>query len=140
MRRSHIDVLQYCTLTPYPGTRLFGRLSEQGRLLHTDFPADWDRYDLTEILFEPTNLKVDEYEKLMRKIGADIYSRKSVAKRFLRSLLDTRSANTSIWCFFTNRIYAGPNGKEGASEEKFWRLSQDTWPIIKLYQKLETYF
>ena len=58
--QSHIDVVQHCTLTPYPGTRLFDRLLDEGRLRYTDFPSDWDRYDLTEVMFQPHNLDLDE--------------------------------------------------------------------------------
>jgi len=45
---SGVDVMQTTALTPLPGTRLFARLKEEGRLLFTNFPKDWDRYDLTE--------------------------------------------------------------------------------------------
>jgi radical SAM superfamily enzyme YgiQ (UPF0313 family) len=137
---NHIDVIQHCTLTPYPGTRLFDRLLKEGRLFYTNFPVDWGRYDLTEILFKPQNLEVDEYGKIMKKAGSAIFSRKNIAKRFFRSWRDTRNLKTAIWCFFTNRIYRIPQDNNGKAKGKFWYLSQDTWPIIKLYERFEKYF
>lgn len=136
----HIDVVQHCTLTPYPGTRLFDRLLSEGRLLHTDFPADWDRYDLTEVLFKPHNLEVDKYREMMRTVSARIFSRKEIAKRFLRTLRDTRSLKTAIWCLLTNKIYNVPQTIDGQQGAKTWTLSQETWPLISLYERLERRF
>jgi radical SAM superfamily enzyme YgiQ (UPF0313 family) len=134
IRRTHIDVVQYCTLTPYPGTRLFDRLLADGRLLYTDFPSDWDRYDLTEILFEPRRLDIAEYDAFMRGLSG-LHGHRSVARRFVRSLGDTRSLGTALWCLFTNEIYAAePDGRAG---RKYWTLSSRTMPLINLYQRLE---
>ncbi len=130
---NHVDVVQYCTMTPYPGTRLFDRLHKEGRLRHTNFPADWDRYDLTEILFEPRGLELDAYRKMMRKIGAAVFGRKNVARRFLRTLLDTRNPATAVWCLFTNLLYTTGGGRE----QKFWRLSRGIWPLISLFERFE---
>jgi radical SAM superfamily enzyme YgiQ (UPF0313 family) len=82
---NHIDVIQHCTLTPYPGTKLFDGLLKEGRLFYTNFPIDWGRYDLTEILFKPRNLDVDKYGKIMKKAGTEIFSGKNIIKRFFRS-------------------------------------------------------
>jgi radical SAM superfamily enzyme YgiQ (UPF0313 family) len=109
---SHIDIVQFCTLTPYPGTKLFDTMLAQGRLFHTNFPADWDRYDLTEVMFEPRNLDLDEYRAMMRKIG----------------------------CLFTNEIYGTPRGSRGRPADKFWYLSRRIWPLIRLHQQLERLF
>jgi radical SAM superfamily enzyme YgiQ (UPF0313 family) len=138
--KSGIDVIQYCTLTPYPGTKLFDRMLRDDRLFYTNFPTDWDRYDLTEILFKPQKLEVEEYRELMSRMGEKIFSRGSVAKRFFRSLRLTRSLNTAFWCFFTNKIYEVPRDTNGRPGEKFWRLTQKTWPIIHLYERFERYF
>ncbi|NQT71963.1 MAG: B12-binding domain-containing radical SAM protein [Chloroflexi bacterium] len=137
---NHIDVLQYCTLTPYPGTRLFDRLRNEGRLFYTNFPEDWSRYDLTEILFKPQNLDVDEYREIMRKVGNKIFSRRNIAKRFFRSLRDTRSLQTSAWCLFTNSVYTASQQTNGQPGEKFWHFSYKSWPVISFYERIEKYF
>ena len=140
LENSHIDVVQHCTLTPYPGTRLFNRLKEEGRLLHTDFPADWDRYDLTEILFKPEKLDIDEYAELMRVIASRLYSRRASLGRFLRSLKDTRSLRTSIWCLMASRLYRVPGDHDGQHGQKFWYLNPKSLPVIELYRRLEKVF
>jgi len=140
MRSSHVDVVQFCTFTPYPGTRVFDRLRSEGRLLHTDFPADWERYDLTELLFKPHRLDLDQYRALMHEIAATLYSPKEIARRFLRSLVDTRDVQTAVWCLFTNRIYRASAKTNSQGDEKLWHLTREAWPLIQLYQRLEQLF
>jgi radical SAM superfamily enzyme YgiQ (UPF0313 family) len=129
---NHIDVVQYCTLTPYPGTRLFKRLLKEGRLLHTNFPADWDRYDLTEIIVEPSNLDMDEYRDMMRAFGTEIFSVKSNVKRLFRTWRDTGDLLIAFWCFVANKLYKVPRSDNGQPGEKFWYLSSESWPFKKL--------
>jgi radical SAM superfamily enzyme YgiQ (UPF0313 family) len=129
---NHIDVVQYCTLTPYPGTRLFKRLLEEDRLLYTNFPADWDRYDLTEILVEPSNLDMGEYRDMMRAFGTEIFSLKSNVKRLFRTWRDTGDLLIAFWCFVANKLYKVPRNDSGQASEKFWYLSSESWPFKKL--------
>jgi radical SAM superfamily enzyme YgiQ (UPF0313 family) len=126
---SHIDVIQYCTLTPYPGTRLFKRMYDEGRLFYTDFPADWDRYDLTEVLFKPGRMNVDEYRKMMKHIGTQVFNHKAIAKRFFRTCKDTQDFLTAFWCYLTNRLYRTPQKSGGVHGDKFWYLSSKSWPF-----------
>ena len=116
------------------------RLEEEGRLIHTDFPADWDRYDLTEILFKPEKLDIDEYAELMRVIASRLYSRRASLGRFLRSLKDTRSLRTSIWCLMASRLYRVPGDHDPKHGQKFWYLNPKSLPVIELYRRLEKVF
>ena len=133
-------MVQHCTLTPYPGTRLFDRLKDEGRLRFTDFPADWDRYDLTEIMFEPKNLDVDEYGEMMRTIATRLYSRRANIGRFFRSWRDTRRLRTAIWCLMAGRLYKIPKGLDGEPGTKFWYLAPKVLPILDLYRRFEKHF
>ncbi|MCP4679715.1 MAG: B12-binding domain-containing radical SAM protein [Deltaproteobacteria bacterium] len=129
MLDSHIDVVQYCASTPYPGTKLFEDIQKQGRLIHTNFPADWDRYDLSEVLFKPQHLETEEFRRMMYEVAAKVYNRPQAAKRFFRTLYDTRDIITAFWCFFTGLLYKAPKKKtEGQEQRKFWYLDPETWP------------
>src|SRR6185369_16825568 len=44
--------------TPYPGTGLFARICEQGRLV----TRDWDRYDTRHVVYRPARLSPDALE------------------------------------------------------------------------------
>jgi radical SAM superfamily enzyme YgiQ (UPF0313 family) len=41
--------------TPYPGTRLFGRMEEEGRIT----TRNWDRYDTRHVVYRPAHLTPD---------------------------------------------------------------------------------
>ncbi len=47
-----IDIPRYAILTPYPGTPLYRRLSEQKRIL----THDWSNYDTMHVVFQPAQM------------------------------------------------------------------------------------
>ncbi len=54
-----IDIPRYSIYTPYPGTRLFQRLEEEGRILS----YDWGDYDTMHVVFRPKRMSpVELYE------------------------------------------------------------------------------
>jgi len=54
-----IDIPRYSIYTPYPGTRLFQRLEEEGRILS----YDWGDYDTMHVVFRPRQMSpVELYE------------------------------------------------------------------------------
>src|SRR6266550_6999663 len=53
-----IETATFHILTPYPGTALYHRISDQGRLT-TD---DWDLYDTRHAVFRPAGMSADELE------------------------------------------------------------------------------
>lgn len=82
MIRSRVDVMQVTFMTPLPGTRLFHRLVAEGRLLHTDFPRDWDRYDMTDLVHQPKGTAPTALVQTVRECNARIYAcRLSCARR-----------------------------------------------------------
>ena len=60
---SGLDLAHFGLLTPNPGTDLFRRLAREGRLLYTDFPDDYARYDLSTATFRPRNTTPEEMEE-----------------------------------------------------------------------------
>ena len=61
--------------TPYPGTRLFARMQEQGRLL----TRDWDLYDTRHVVFRPARLKPEVLKEGYDRAYRDFYRWSSVA-------------------------------------------------------------
>src|SRR5512139_518294 len=53
-----IETATFHILTPYPGTALHQRLSEQGRLTNTH----WDLYDTRHVVFQPARLSSEKLE------------------------------------------------------------------------------
>lgn len=68
---------QACAMTPFPGTPVFNKLREQGRIL-TD---DWRRYDASKVIISPENISPEELLDGYNKIKWHFYSYKSILKR-----------------------------------------------------------
>lgn len=56
---SSIETATFHVMTPYPGTGLYHRMEQQGRLRH----RDWDLYDTRHAVFEPARMTPEELEK-----------------------------------------------------------------------------
>jgi radical SAM superfamily enzyme YgiQ (UPF0313 family) len=71
---SGVDVAHFGLLTPNPGTQLYDRLASEGRLLYTNFPADYQRYDLRTAVFRPRQMTPEQLEEglvqAVRAVGA----------------------------------------------------------------------
>jgi radical SAM superfamily enzyme YgiQ (UPF0313 family) len=64
-------------LTPFPGTKLFQRFEEEGRILH----KDWSKYDTKNIVFNHPRLSSDELSREFRRIIRHVYSFESMYKK-----------------------------------------------------------
>lgn len=58
VKENRITGVNYCHLTPFPGTKLYADLEKEGRLLH----RDWARYDRQNIVFRPQNFTPEELQ------------------------------------------------------------------------------
>jgi len=103
--RSGVDVIQITYLTPLTGTRLFARLHDEGRLLYTDFPADWDRYDMTEVTHRPAPMEAQALADAMHESSSRLYSRRSIWRKFVKTWWATRSFTTAMWAYSSNVNY-----------------------------------
>ncbi len=65
-------------LTPYPGTALFERYAEEGRLL----TRDWRDYDHCTVTFEPRRMSADELLDGYRRVRESFYSLGNIGSRF----------------------------------------------------------
>ncbi len=54
-----IETATFHILTPYPGTALYQRMHEAGRLLH----SDWDLYDTRHVVHRPARMSATELEE-----------------------------------------------------------------------------
>ncbi|HLO26067.1 MAG TPA: radical SAM protein [Geobacteraceae bacterium] len=79
--RCRMDVVQMRILTPYPGTRLYKRLSGEGRLFERDW---WLRgYPPDTLLFRPKGMTADELTSGYARLNRKVYSLGAMMKRFL---------------------------------------------------------
>lgn len=86
VRRSRLLEVQITVQTPFPGTRLYQRLLEEGRLL---YPGQWDRCTLFDVNFRPRGMTVDELEDGLVSLWQDTWNAEAFTerKRHYRRLL-----------------------------------------------------
>jgi len=99
---SDLDIFQSTILTPLPGTDLYKRFEEEGRLLYTDFPNDWERYNYTEVVYKPQKMSADEFEKAAVENWDRLYDVKTLKKKFLSTLKLSQNPTTAAWAITTN--------------------------------------
>ncbi len=75
-----IDGASFHVLTPYPGTALYHRLKQEGRLIDS---VGWDKYDTTQAVFVPKRMGQDprRLEEGCRWAYREFYSPRSIRTR-----------------------------------------------------------
>jgi radical SAM superfamily enzyme YgiQ (UPF0313 family) len=81
LKKWEIDVIDLSLIVPFPGTPLFERLEKEKRIL----TYDWTKYTGGNVIFKPKNMTKDELQNGFNKLVKEIYSRKMMMKRILRS-------------------------------------------------------
>lgn len=120
-RNDGINVMQITFLTPLPGTRLFSKLQEEDRLLYTDFPKDWSRYDFTEVLHRPKLIDRRDLMDRGYKALRHMYSWFSICRKTVTTLLRTRSAITAIWAHRFNVAYRDIGFAAARAARRNWK-------------------
>jgi len=105
MLSTGIDVMQTTILTPLPGTRLFERYQKEGRLLYTDFPHDWDHYDMTEVVYRPGSMKPETLATVNDRLNRRIYALPSLLRKAMGTLWRTRDMLTTMFAWNSNLNY-----------------------------------
>jgi radical SAM superfamily enzyme YgiQ (UPF0313 family) len=102
VHEAEIDGCQFTIMTPFPGTRLYDKLREERRLLFTDYPADWARYNAYEAVIQPRNMTVEELVRGRRYV----YDQTSTLGRSLArgwtTWRNTGSTANAVLNFFWN--------------------------------------
>ncbi len=70
--------VQITFMTPFPGTPLYERLRNEGRILDE---GAWERSTLFDINFQPQQMSVDELEHGFRELATRLYSAEAIADR-----------------------------------------------------------
>ena len=98
--RSRMDCVELRILTPFPGTRLYERLLNEGRLFVSDW---WLRgYPPDTLLFQPKGMTAEELTNGFARLNRQAYSFGAMTKRFFGMSPWKR---TLLGC----QLYAGVN-------------------------------
>jgi radical SAM superfamily enzyme YgiQ (UPF0313 family) len=78
----NMDVLEINILTPYPGTKLYEKLDNAGRI----FTKDWTKYNQVEVVFDPKNMTPEELMHGAQKVAKEFYSIPRIIKRGTKTI------------------------------------------------------
>ena len=85
---------------PLPGTKLFTDMKAAGRLRYTNFPEDWEKYNMRYVTLKPKNLTALELYEKRREVAYKLTgSNLFLLKRFIRTLWITRSPITAFFAY-----------------------------------------
>lgn len=104
--RARLNVAQFSVLTPLPGTPLFERYRQAGRLLYEPWkdPRAWARFNLFDVVIRPRRMTPERLAEGLRWAYRSFYSWPSLARRFAhhafrQSPRDTLVTWTLNWGF-----------------------------------------
>jgi radical SAM superfamily enzyme YgiQ (UPF0313 family) len=102
---SRIDVLQITKPTPLPGTQLWNRLFNEGRILNPNFPKAWEDYRLTKMVYKPAKMSIEDVYKGFTYLRVIYYGFWKTLKRTLSTLLTSKNLVTTILAYKINKSY-----------------------------------
>lgn len=76
-----IDLPRFAIVTPFPGTPLYRRFDQEGRIL----TRNWELYDGQHVVFQPAKLGVEELQQGLETAWKHTYSWKNMAKRLRKT-------------------------------------------------------
>ncbi len=129
-----IDAVQATVLTPLPGTGLFKRMKANGKIEYDNYPEDWQRYDFVDVVFKHRNMSRDVFMPEVRKNWDALYNDKTLKKKFLRTLKQTKSPLAAIWSYgsnlqYYNMVYEGTRSKKNI--EDIFGLDESGQEVLK---------
>ena len=105
MINSGVDVMQITVMTPLPGTQLFQRLQQEGRLPFTNFPQDWVNYDLTNLVHLPAHMDGPELWDSIQECVMRVYAQDVLKAKAKRTLMATGSREAMVFAYQANMNY-----------------------------------
>jgi radical SAM superfamily enzyme YgiQ (UPF0313 family) len=107
-------------LTPFPGTPLYRRLQEEGRLLYENWWLD-DRYSYNRIPFQPRGMSPEGLQRHCLEARREFYSWRSIFRRGLRDV------NRSDWFMWRNFYLINAMHRTDVTMRDHYPLGDESW-------------
>ncbi len=107
-------------LTPFPGTPLYRRLEQEGRLLYDKWWLD-DRYSYNMIPFKPARMSPEELQRGCVEARAKFYSMENIWRRSFDSV---NRANSVMWWHFYGINYLF---RREVRQRDYYPLGDSAW-------------
>lgn len=119
-REQSLYIAAFNHLTPFPGTPLYRRLQEEGRLLYENWWLD-ERYSYNRIPFQPRGMTPELLQKNCLAARREFYSWPSIAQRSLASV------NRSNWFMWRNFYLINALHRSDVSLRDHYPLGDESW-------------
>ncbi len=110
--RYGVDVVNTLFLTPLPGTRLFAKMRDEGRIIADRYPEDWRYYTFTYPVARYRHLTWPQAVHEMSEVNRHFYTVPRIAHRVSRGLWLTRRPLAVLAGLATNLSYRFNRSKE----------------------------
>jgi radical SAM superfamily enzyme YgiQ (UPF0313 family) len=77
VKENRLTGVNYCRLTPFPGTKLYADLDRQGRIID----RDWAKYDRQNVVFQPRNFTPRDLQEKIFWAYSQTYNLRSLWQR-----------------------------------------------------------
>jgi radical SAM superfamily enzyme YgiQ (UPF0313 family) len=101
-KKSGLDIPWPGILTPYPGTKLFERLTNEKRIRFSSYPEDWLKYNST-IVIHPKKETAAEFYVGFYSFVKENYSYFKILVRLMRAFLFSKSIVKALVVYNFNR-------------------------------------
>ncbi len=119
-RRHSLYIAAFNHLTPFPGTPLYARLQQEGRLLYENWWLD-PRYSYNKIPFQPRGMAPEELQRNCLAARREFYSWRSIAQRGFAS------PNRSDWFMWRNFYLINALHRNDVSLRDHYPLGDESW-------------
>ncbi len=127
--RYGVDLMNVLILTPLPGTPLWKKMEEEGRITADRFPEDWKYYTLTLPVARYRHLGNHEIIGELNSCTGKFYSMRGIVRRVARTILGRRHP----FLVMAGNLSYRKNGRLGRSiYEEFKRACTHLKPAIPI--------
>jgi radical SAM superfamily enzyme YgiQ (UPF0313 family) len=119
-REHALYIAAFNHLTPFPGTPLYKRLKEQGRLLYEKWWLD-DSYSYNRIPFQPTGMSPELLQRNCVEARRKFYSWRSIFQR------GADKVNRSNWFMWRNFFLINGMHRNDVSMRDHYPLGDESW-------------
>jgi radical SAM superfamily enzyme YgiQ (UPF0313 family) len=122
LARTKLPTAAINVLTPYPGTRIYQRFKDQGRLIS----HDWSHYDHHTVVFQPKNMTPQELAEGFQYVQSEFYSFSSIL-RHIPFLFRVSPINVGRIMLFLLLNFAGKSVVKYIDTSLEWADNNERW-------------
>ena len=127
LARTKLPTMALHVLTPYPGTQIYQRFKDQGRIIS----HDWSHYDHHTVVFQPKNMTPQELAEGHHHVQSEFYSFSSIL-RHIPFLLRVSPINLRRTLLFLLLNIAGKSVAKYIDTSLDWADNNEKWNSQKI--------